>query len=84
MGGGGGPRARYGAMENGNVLLHSYELINKKGTYTKGSLSDSFICLSPGMIVSTKVCLVFGSLPLWLPLWPPLWLTLGNRCLATR
>ena len=55
-GGGGGPRARYGAMENGNVLLHSYELINKKGTYTKGSLSDSFICLSPGMIVSTKVC----------------------------
>ena len=53
--GGGGPRARYGAMENGNVLLHSYELINKKGTYTKGSLSDSFICLSPGMVVSTKV-----------------------------
>ena len=43
-----GLRPRYGSMENGSVLLHSYELINKKGTYTKGGLSDSFICLSPG------------------------------------
>ena len=50
-----GLRPRYGSMENGSVLLHSYELINKKGTYTKGGLSESFICLSPGLQQFTSI-----------------------------
>ena len=48
-------RPRYGTMENGSVLLHSYELINKKGTYSKGGLSDTFICLSPGKLYTSNM-----------------------------
>ena len=42
------PKEKYATLVDGHVMLHSYDLINKKGTYSKGSRADACVCLSPG------------------------------------
>ena len=53
------PKERYGRMQgDGMVLMHSYELLNKKGVYSKGRPSEKCVVLAPGMIISNRV---FGN-----------------------
>ena len=57
-GGSSGPKERYGRMEGDSVALHSFELMNKKGVYSKGARSEEFVMLSPGMVISN---IIFGN-----------------------
>ena len=53
------PKERYGRMQgDGMVVMHSYELLNKKGAFSKGWPSEKCIVLAPGMIISNRV---FGN-----------------------
>jgi hypothetical protein len=52
------PKERYGRMVDDSVILHSYELLNKKGVRCKGGRSEQFVVLSPGMVISSKI---FGN-----------------------
>jgi hypothetical protein len=38
-----------------HVLLHSYDLVNQRGTYVRSGKSDQCAAFSPGMVISTKV-----------------------------
>jgi hypothetical protein len=38
-----------------HVLMHSYDLINQRGTYTRCGRSNEYMALSPKMVITTKV-----------------------------
>ena len=38
-----------------HVLMHSYDLVNQRGIYTRCGRSTEYLALSPGMVISTKV-----------------------------
>lgn len=38
-----------------HVLMHSFDLVNQRGTYTRCGKSEQCMALSPGMVLSTKV-----------------------------
>lgn len=66
-GGGGGnaqqKRERFATLQHlkddiQGVFLHSYELMNIKGSYTRGSRSEEFVMLEPGMVLGGKI---FGN-----------------------
>jgi hypothetical protein len=58
--GGGGkqksePKDKLSSAYGDHVLMHSFALLNQRGTYTRGARSKECFALSPGMIMSTKV-----------------------------
>lgn len=52
------PRERYAKMVGESVQIHSYELVNKKGQYSKGGRSEEYVTISPGMLLTNKI---FGN-----------------------
>jgi hypothetical protein len=38
-----------------HVLMHSFDLVNQRGTYTRCGKSEQCMAISPGMVLSTKV-----------------------------
>ena len=38
-----------------HVLMHSFDLVNQRGTYTRCGKSEQCMAVSPGMVLSTKV-----------------------------
>ena len=58
------PKDKLSSSYGEHVLMHSFNLVNQRGTYTRGARSKECFALSPGMIMSTKVwgnkfCLAF-------------------------
>ncbi len=49
------PKEKLSTMYGEHVAMHSFDLINQRGTYIRSGKSEECLVLSPGMLLTTKV-----------------------------
>ena len=48
-------KEKLSSMMGGHVLMHSFDLVNQRGTYVRNGKSEDCIVVSPGMLLTSKV-----------------------------